>query len=79
MKLFHYLYAKARRRYWGQCPICGRSFGGHQKRGTLWFDETFTSGRFTCPRCPGDWVRDHEGNIKHMSMVEWARRNRDAD
>lgn len=51
----HRLYAKLHGYFWLPCHICGRPFGGHEKRGG-WLLKTNGQSSMTCSRCPGFWA-----------------------
>lgn len=51
--------------FWLPCPVCKKEFGGHEieggRGGHLQLD--ISTGKITCPECPGSWVYDSNGKI----------------
>lgn len=47
--VFHRVIAKALRKFWAQCPKCGKGFGGHQRYAQhVTIDKNY---RYVCPKC----------------------------
>lgn len=53
--------------FWLPCDVCGMEFGGHEEGGGYLLLDAVRS-RVTCPRCPGQWVRDADGIVAQAEV-----------
>ncbi len=49
IRFLHKVYAHVNGYFWLPCPICGRMFGGHEKKGDLMID--WSRGKAVCSNC----------------------------
>lgn len=52
-RFIHKMWAKLFNYFWLPCPICGRTFGGHESKqnNILWFDKGKGKGFCNDPEC----------------------------